>query len=269
MLCISVSPRPTPAVSCGGRGGRRRAGGMAMRPQTKRPWSFQPWTISIPGQYVLRLKLIIGFYVTSILGPWRLHPTQYFPFLGTLWSSLIFKLWLLFLVIVFPFAGMYRPQGHAQGLNVLGMDHHANWEGLWGGGWQGAGEFLAKGIFCISLFRGLKWGRRVAVGWGGAREFLSKGKLTLFKYNIYGDCLSKVNMTLLFWVDTSCLVIPQSRYLLYCIYFCWSIQCGYTYIQINILFCLINHVCMLNLKILYYIKIFLHLKGLSHQFKAG
>jgi hypothetical protein len=65
-------------------------GGMTMRPQTKRPWSFQPWTMSLSGQYVPRLKLINGFYVTSIFGPCTFHPSQYSPFFGILWQSLIF-----------------------------------------------------------------------------------------------------------------------------------------------------------------------------------
>jgi hypothetical protein len=30
---------------------------MTMRPQMKCPWSFQPWTMSLSGQYVPRLKL--------------------------------------------------------------------------------------------------------------------------------------------------------------------------------------------------------------------
>jgi hypothetical protein len=58
-------------------------GAMMMHPQTKRPWSFQPWTLSLSGQYVPRLKLINGFYVPSIFGPWKLHPSQYSPFFGT------------------------------------------------------------------------------------------------------------------------------------------------------------------------------------------
>jgi hypothetical protein len=45
------------------------AGGMTMRPQMKRPWSFQPWTMSLSGQNVPRLKLTNGFYVPSIFVP--------------------------------------------------------------------------------------------------------------------------------------------------------------------------------------------------------
>jgi hypothetical protein len=90
-----------------------------MHPQMKRPWSFQPWTMSLSGQYVPRVKLINGFYVPSIFCPWMFHPSQYSPFLGTLWPPLIFKLWLLVLVIVSPFAtpmDFYREK-NCQNLN--------------------------------------------------------------------------------------------------------------------------------------------------------
>jgi hypothetical protein len=62
-----------------------------MRPQTKRPWSFQRWTMSLSGKNVPRWKLINGFYVPSIFCPWTLHPSQYSHFLGTLWPSLMFQ----------------------------------------------------------------------------------------------------------------------------------------------------------------------------------
>ncbi len=97
-------------------------GGMTMRLQTKCPWSFQPWTMSLSGQYVPRLKLVNGFYVLSIFCPWTLHPSQYSPFLGTLWPSLIFNFdhyfWSLYPHLS-PFATLidfYRGKYH-QNLN--------------------------------------------------------------------------------------------------------------------------------------------------------
>jgi hypothetical protein len=59
-------------------------GGMTMHPQTKRPWSFQPWTMSLSDQNDPGLKLINGFYIPSIFGPWMLHPSLCSLFLGTL-----------------------------------------------------------------------------------------------------------------------------------------------------------------------------------------
>ncbi len=50
-------------------------GGMTMHPQTKCPWSFQPWTMSLSDQHVPRSKLIKGFYVPSIFCPWKLPPS--------------------------------------------------------------------------------------------------------------------------------------------------------------------------------------------------
>jgi hypothetical protein len=59
--------------------------GMTMRPQMKRPWSFQPWTMSLSGQYVPRVKLISGFYIPSIFLPLDVASQPIFSlFWGTL-----------------------------------------------------------------------------------------------------------------------------------------------------------------------------------------
>ncbi len=57
-------------------------GGMTMHPQTKRPWSFQPWTMSLSGRYVPRLNWTMDFRSQVFFVPECCIPANILPFLG-------------------------------------------------------------------------------------------------------------------------------------------------------------------------------------------
>jgi hypothetical protein len=55
---------------------------MTIHPQTKRPWLFQPWNMTLSGQYVPGLKLINAFYAQVFFIPGSRIPANILPFWG-------------------------------------------------------------------------------------------------------------------------------------------------------------------------------------------
>jgi hypothetical protein len=94
-------------------------GGMMMHPQTKHPWSFQPWTMSLSGQYVPRVKLINGFHVLSIFFSLNVASQPTFSLYGDFLTILNFQTMIIILVIVSPFA---TPMDFYRGKNCQNLN---------------------------------------------------------------------------------------------------------------------------------------------------